>query len=114
MKNILYATAFSLIMLVPLTAQAATGVCTDDGGVLLVSIMTHDNGNVFDLAFTVDDKKIYRYPEAGLTKVALPAYRYSFTAKKKGNRAALKLDISGKSGSMVYQGKNIALECNWQ
>lgn len=114
MKNILYTTVFSLIMLAPLVAHAVTGICTDDDGIMLVSIMTHDNGNVLDLAFTVDDKKIYRYPEAGFTKVTLPAHRYSFAAKQKGNRAALKLDISGKSGNMVYQGKGIALECNWQ
>lgn len=111
-KTVLHLLA--VILFATPAVQAATGVCTDDDGVLLVSIMTHDNGNVLDLAFTVDDKKIYRYPEAGLTKVALPANRYSFSAKKKGNRAALKLDISGKSASIVYQGKSIALECNWQ
>lgn len=94
--------------------QAATGVCVDDDEHLLLAIMTHDNGKVIDLAVTVDDKNIYRYPEAGLTQVLLGNYRYTFSAAQKGKRPAIRLELDGRKATLTLHDKISSLECNWQ
>jgi hypothetical protein len=105
---------FCVISFFSAPARAVVGVCESDDGAIAVSIITNDNGQLLDLAVTVDDTKISRFPAANNTSVALPSYRYKFSARKTARQEALDLDISGKKGKIKYGGKNIVLECNWQ
>lgn len=98
----------------PSPARAVTGVCENDDGNIAVSIMTNDEGQLLDLAVTVDDTQISRFPEANRSSITLPSYRYKFSAEKNAHQDALDLDISGDTGHMEYQGKTFNLECNWQ
>lgn len=110
--NFRHTVLLALIALIPTVGQASVGMCLDDGDVA-VSIMTNDRGEILDLALTVGDSTILRYPEAITSIVALPLITLNFTAKKKGAREALALDISGKKGHLRFRGKSIALECEW-
>ena len=101
------------IAFAPTAAQAATGMCDDDSGNIAVAITTNDQGRLLDLALTINDDKIVRFPEANATRVELPPHRYVFAAKKSAAHDALELDIRGKNGKMKYRGKALALECEW-
>ena len=98
----------------PLQAQAVNGVCENDDGSIAVSITTNDEGQLLDLAVTVEDIQISRFPEANLTSITLPSYRYKFSIGKEAHHDALDLDVSGNIGRMKYHGKTITLECNWK
>ena len=101
-------------VLSPLPVHAVVGVCESDDGTIVVSIMTNDAGQLLDLAVTVDETKISRFPAANSTSVALPSYRYKFSAKKTSREDAIDLDITGKKGKIKFGRKSAALECNWQ
>lgn len=112
-KGIFRMALFCFIALFAVPALADVGVCEDDEGAILVSIMTHDNGDLLDLALTVGDE-IMRFPEAAGSTVVLPAHKYKFAVKKTSAHDALVLEISGKEGSIKFRGKTIKIECNWQ
>jgi hypothetical protein len=101
-------------LLLSLPAQAVVGVCESDDGNISVSIITNDAGQLLDLAVTVDETRISRFPAANNTSVALPSYRYKFSAKKTAREEAIDLDISGKKGKIKFGRKAAPLECNWQ
>ena len=101
-------------VLLSLPAHAVVGVCESDDGRIVVSIITNDNGQLLDLAITVDETRISRFPAANNTSVVLPSYRYKFSAKKSAREEALDLDISGKKGKIKFGRKAGALECDWQ
>lgn len=105
---------FCFAVLLSLPAHAVVGVCESDDGVILVSIITNDNGQLLDLAVTVNEATISRFPSANNTSVTLPSYRYSFSAKKTAREDALDLDISGKKGKIKFNRKTTSLECSWQ
>jgi hypothetical protein len=101
-----------VVALFPLAGRAGVGMCVDDGDIA-IAIMTNDRNEVLDLALTVGESTIHRYPEANGIRVAPPALALNFSAKRKGAREALGLDISGKQGRMRFRGKSTALECDW-
>ncbi len=103
-----------LTVLIPLPALAVIGLCASGDDRYSVAITAHDDGSLLDLAVTVDETGLSRFPEANGTKVTLPAHRYKFTVKKKSNHGALDLDITGKKGTMKFGGRTITLECGWQ
>lgn len=97
-----------------LHAAAAIGLCENDGGNIRVAITTNDNGQLLDLAVTVDETHLTRFPEANDTSVDLAMYRYRFSVGKKAHHDALYLDINGTKGRIKFQGKKEELECNWE
>ncbi len=101
------------IVCCPCPLQAVIGVCENDDGSIAVAIMTNDEGQLLDLAVTVDDTQISRFPEANSATMILPSRRYRFSARKDSHHDALDLDISGDRGQMKYRGKTFNLECNW-
>ena len=105
---------FCFVVLLSLPAGAVVGVCESDDGTIVVSIITNDNGQILDLAVTVDETKISRFPAANNTSVTLPSNRYKFSAKKTAREEALDLDISGKKGKIRFGRKAALLECNWE
>jgi hypothetical protein len=103
----------ALACLPPLPAFAATGLCSDDND-RSASIITNERGEILDLAVTIGDSAIVRYPEANGKTLTLPAHQFTFAAKKAGKREAVQLDLNGKQGKLTFRGKTSVLECEWQ
>lgn len=100
-------------VLLPFSAYAVVGICENDDGDIAVSIMTNNDGQLIDLAVTVGEKYISRFPEANMTKMDLSSRRYRFSTSKTALHDALEIDISGTTGKMKYRGRTFGIECTW-